>query len=40
MSTLQTLQDILVAEFDLNRAQLTPEAPLTNSASIPWTSWS
>lgn len=29
MSTLETLQDILVAEFGLNRAELTPEVPLT-----------
>lgn len=29
MSTLETLQDILIDEFDLEREQLTPEAELT-----------
>ncbi|MGO9994182.1 MAG: acyl carrier protein [Steroidobacteraceae bacterium] len=28
MSTLETLQDILIDEFDLKREQLTPEAEL------------
>jgi acyl carrier protein len=29
MSTLETLQEILIDEFDLTRAQLLPEAALT-----------
>jgi len=29
MSTLDTLQDILIDEFDLTREQLSPEAELT-----------